>query len=100
MIYQISKQTKHTTVPAAFDDFVDQELDKLVPILASYPDETMLRVVVEDASGTDDVEVQLRLSLPQKMLSSRETGAATTLNSVFERALKEIRRQVISVKDN
>jgi ribosome-associated translation inhibitor RaiA len=100
MIYQISKQTKHTEVPAAFDDFVDQELDKLVPILASYPDETMLRVVVEDASGTDDVEVQLRLSLPQKMLSSRETGAATTLNSVFERALKEIRRQVISVKDN
>jgi ribosome-associated translation inhibitor RaiA len=100
MIYQIAKQTRHMSVPAEFDDFVDQELDKLVPIMDSYPEDTMLRVVVEDASGTDDVEVQLRLSLPQKMLASRETGAATTLHSVFERALKELRRQLLSVKDN
>lgn len=99
MIYQISKQANHVDIPASFDDVVDQETDKLVPILASYPDDTMLRVVVDDASGTDEVEVQLRLSLPGRMLTSRETGAATTLPSVFERALKELRRQVLQVKD-
>jgi hypothetical protein len=32
------------------------------------------------------------------MLSSRETGTATALSSVFERALKELRRQVLEVK--
>jgi len=42
----------------------------------------------------------LRLSLPQKMLASHETGAATTLPTVFERALKELRRQVVSDKGN
>jgi ribosome-associated translation inhibitor RaiA len=98
MIYQISKQASHVQIPDTFDDFVDQELDKLVPILASYPDDTMLRVVVDDASGTDDVEVHLRLSLPSKMLASRETGAATVLTSVFDRALKELRRQLLQEK--
>jgi ribosome-associated translation inhibitor RaiA len=98
MIYQISKQAKHIDVPPQFDDIVDQQLDKLMPIMASYPDDTMLRVIVDDASGTDDVEVSLRLSLPSAMLSSRETGTATALSSVFERALKELRRQVLEVK--
>jgi ribosome-associated translation inhibitor RaiA len=98
MRYQISKQVKHFDIPANFDDFVDQELDKLVPILASYPDDTMLRVVVEDASGIDEVEISLRLSLPGQMVTSRETGATTNLSSVFERALKELRRQVLEVK--
>jgi ribosome-associated translation inhibitor RaiA len=98
MRYQISKQVKHFDIPANFDDFVDQELDKLVPILASYPDDTMLRVIVDDASGVDEVEVSLRLSLPSQMLTSRETGAATNLSSVFERALKELRRQVLDMK--
>jgi ribosome-associated translation inhibitor RaiA len=100
MIYQIAKQARHVEIPADFDDFVDQETGKLAPMLASYPDDTMLRVIVDDASGTDDVEVSLRLSLPQKMLASHETGAATTLPSVFERALKELRRQVVSEKGN
>jgi ribosome-associated translation inhibitor RaiA len=99
MIYQLSKKARHVNIPASFDDFVDQETEKLTPILASYPDDTMLRIMVDDASGTDEVEVSMRLSLPDRMLSSRETGGATVLTSVFERALKELRRQVLQVKD-
>lgn len=98
MMYQIAKQTKHVEILPQFDDIVDRETDKLVPLLASYPDDTMLRIIIDDASGTDDVEVSLRLSLPDRLLASRETGTATTLPSVFERALKEIRRQVLDVK--
>jgi hypothetical protein len=55
--------------------------------------------MVTDASGIDEVEVSMRLSLPDRMLSSRETGGATVLTSVFERALKELRRQVLQTKD-
>jgi ribosome-associated translation inhibitor RaiA len=98
MIYQISKQAKHVDIPDSFDAMVDQELDKIISILASYPDDTMLRVIVRDASGTDDVEVLLRLSLPNTLVVSRETGAATTLHTVFERALKELRRQLLHIK--
>jgi ribosome-associated translation inhibitor RaiA len=99
MIYQITKQARHSDVPADFDTFVDQETGKLAPILASYPDETMLRVIVADASGTDEVEVTLRLSLPDQLLVSRETGAAKTITTVFERALKEVRRQLLRAKE-
>jgi ribosome-associated translation inhibitor RaiA len=98
MIYQIAKQASHVAIPAHFDDVVDRETEKIVPLLASYPDDTMLRVIVDDASGTDEVEVSLRLSLPDKLLVSHETGAAIRLESVFERALKELRRQLLSVK--
>jgi ribosome-associated translation inhibitor RaiA len=99
MLYQMAKQSKHTDIPADFDDVVDRELDKLVPLLADYPEDTMVRIIVDDASGTDDVEVSLRLSLPSQLLVSHETGAATTLTSVFERALKELRRQLLQEKE-
>ncbi len=100
MLYQISKQARHVDIPTEFDDVVDREIEKLLPIVASYPEDTMLRIIVDDASGTDEVEIVLRLSLPGNMLVSRETGAANMLPSVFDQALKQMRRQVLHHKDN
>lgn len=98
MLYQLANQTSHVNIPAEFDDYVDSELTKLAPIMASFPDNTMLRVVVDDASGSDDIEIGLRLSLPNRLLTSRETGSVGALRSVFDKALKNLRRQLLDLK--
>lgn len=98
MHYQFSIQTSHVTIPEDFDDYVAREVAKLDPIVASFPDATLLRVIVDDASGMDDVEVLLRLSLPDRLLTSRETGPVTELRSIFGNALKTLRRQVLDYK--
>lgn len=97
MQHQFSDQTAHFSIPSDFAEFVEAEIDKLDPIVHSFPD-TLLRVVVDDASGTDEVEILLRLSLPSKLLTSRETGSADHIRSVFGKALKDLRRQLLDFK--
>lgn len=98
MHYQFANQAKHVSVPADFDDTIERESSKLDPIMASFPDDTLLRVIVDDASGVDEIEVSLRLSLPDQLLVSRETGPLAELNSVFGKALRQLRRQVLDYK--
>ncbi len=99
MQYQFSNQVTHVSLPEDFGDYVDKETAKLGPIMAKLPEDSMLRVIVSDAEGVEDVEVLLRLSLPDRMLSSRETGSAKHIQSVLSSALKELRRQIIAYKD-
>jgi len=99
MQYQFSNQATHISLPEDFGDYVEAETAKLDPIMAKFPEDSMLRVIVSDAEGVEDVEILLRLSLPNKLLNSRETGSAKHIQSVLSRALKELRRQVLAYKD-
>lgn len=99
MNYQIADRTRHVTVPEHFEDYIAKEVAKLDPLVASFPDDSMLRIVIDDASGVDDVEITMRLSLMNNQLSSSETGSQTEIRSVFSHALKQLRRQLLDFKE-
>jgi ribosome-associated translation inhibitor RaiA len=97
--YEITDRTRHTAIPAQFDDYIARELGKLDPILASFPqDAVLLRVLLDEASRRGDVEVQLRLALPSGVLTSHQDGPPEELRSIFDTALQALRRQLIEHK--
>lgn len=99
MRYQLSNQTSHLDISEDLEDYIDKETAKLDPIIASFPDDTLLRVILDDAEGVDEIEVLLRLSLPSRLLTSRETGSFDHARSVFGKALKDLRRQLLEFKE-
>lgn len=99
MQHQITDQTRHTAIPMPMEDYIAQELTKIDPIVASFPpDATILRVIFDDGGRAGNVEVQLRLSLPTRMITSRQEGPSTELRSVFDAALSQLRRQLLEHK--
>ncbi|MDP9309343.1 MAG: HPF/RaiA family ribosome-associated protein [Chloroflexota bacterium] len=96
MYYEVTNRSNTFTTTDAITSFLDEEVAKLAPIVDDYPDDLLLRVIVEDGGNSNVLEVQLRLSLPGHMVVSHEQG--NDFRKVFDQALRELRRQVLDQK--
>jgi ribosome-associated translation inhibitor RaiA len=99
MLYEISNAARDITLSEADHALIDENLRRhLDPLLASLPEDAApLRILINDESGRPFVDVTLRLALPDRLLRAHETGPA--FRPAFERALRELRRQVLEWKD-
>ena len=97
MYYEVTNRSKNFTTTDAITSFLDTEVAKLEPIVGDYPEDLLLRVIVDEGGNANAIEVQLRLSLPGHMYVSHESGP--DFRRAFEQALKELRRQVLDNKE-
>lgn len=97
MYYEVTNRSKNFTTTDAITSYLDTEVAKLQPIVGDYPEDLLLRVIVDDGGNANDIEVQLRLSLPGHMFVSHEPGP--DFRKAFEQAVKELRRQVLDEKE-
>lgn len=96
MHYELTNRSDNFTNSDTIKAFLDGEVAKLDPIVEDFPDNTMLRIIVDHGGNANDIDVQLRLSLPSTMLVSHEPGP--DFRKAFDQAFKELKRQVLDYK--
>lgn len=98
MRYEVTNRSKNFTTTDAITSYLDTEVAKLEPIVGNYPEDLLLRVIVDEGGNANDIDVQLRLSMPGHMYVSHEPGP--DFRKAFEQALRELRRQVLDDKES
>jgi ribosome-associated translation inhibitor RaiA len=96
MHYELTNRTDNFTNSDTIKAFLDGEVAKLDPIVEDFPDNTMLRIIVDEGGNSNVLEVQLRLSLPGNIFVSHEPGP--DFRKAFDQAFKELKRQVLDYK--
>jgi len=99
MRYEITNTAASVTLTQDDQALIDDDLGRhLDPLLRSFSEDSIyLRVLLNDESGPPLVDVALRLALPDRLLLAHETGPA--FRPAFQRALRELRRQVLDYRD-